>query len=431
MRILERFVRRATVLADAALQRAYGWRWNPTHQSGTLAAWMLVVLTATGLYLVFFYKVGAPAQSVARIAADPWLGSWMRSVHRYATDLFVIAAALHALRLFGQSRGWGPRRRAWISGVSILGIGLVCAWTGFVMVWDTFGQRLAVAGARLIDALPVLSEPVGRVFAGDRTIPGAFFFINLFLHIGLPLVMGAGLWLHVSKLARPAVLPPRWLSWGSAVALVAIAIALPAPLGPAADALHLPGSTHINVVTSWWLPIAERSPPWLVWAGAVSATLLVLGVPRWTRRARAGLFAPSVVDPRLCTGCNQCPQDCPWDAIEMVPRADARPTLVAQVDPLRCVSCGICAGSCAPMGVGPEGRTGRAQLEAVYGTVLPALGSAANMPPVVVAHCAQAPRSLVRELAANGAHLHEVPCVGNLHSSAVELIVRRGGAGVL
>ena len=184
-------------------------------------------------------------------------------------------------------------------------------------------------------------------------------------------------------------------------------------------------------MTSWWLPIAERSPPWLVWAGAVSATLLVLGVPRWTRRARAGLFAPSVVDPRLCTGCNQCPQDCPWDAIEMVPRADARPTLVAQVDPLRCVSCGICAGSCAPMGVGPEGRTGRAQLEAVYGTVLPALGSAANMPPVVVAHCAQAPRSLVRELAANGAHLHEVPCVGNLHSSAVELIVRRGGAGVL
>ena len=30
--------------------------------------------------------------------------------------------------------------------------------------------------------------------------------------------------------------------------------------------------------------------------------------------------------------------------------------LVARVDPQLCVSCGICAGSCAPMGVGPRGR---------------------------------------------------------------------------
>ena len=48
----------------------------------------------------------------------------------------------------------------------------------------------------------------------------------------------------------------------------------------------------------------------------------------------------------------------------MVAREDDRPTLIARVDPARCVSCGICAGSCAPMGIGPPGRSGRDQLAA-------------------------------------------------------------------
>jgi hypothetical protein len=83
------------------------------------------------------------------------------------------------------------------------------------------------------------------------------------------------------------------------------------------------------------------------------------------------------------------------------------------------------------MGVGPEGRTGRAQLVAVRAGLIPALGSAQPGIPIVVVHCAQAPASLVRALAAEGAHPHEVTCAGNLHSSVVELIVRRTGGGVL
>src|SRR5690606_27562306 len=74
---------------------------------------------------------------------------------------------------------------------------------------------------------------------------------------------------------------------------------------------------------------------------------------------------PSVVDERLCTGCEQCSRDCPYEAITMVPRKDGRAGLVAQVDDALCVSCGICAGSCAPMVVGPPGRSGRDQLAGV------------------------------------------------------------------
>src|SRR5215831_17580562 len=95
----ERGARRLIRFFDATANTLYGWRSNPIHQSGTVAVAMLITLVATGLYLVLFYRVGSPSASVARLAADPWLGSWLRTLHRYASDLFIIASLLHLLRM--------------------------------------------------------------------------------------------------------------------------------------------------------------------------------------------------------------------------------------------------------------------------------------------------------------------------------------------
>jgi coenzyme F420-reducing hydrogenase delta subunit/NAD-dependent dihydropyrimidine dehydrogenase PreA subunit len=431
MRVFETAARRCTRAIDGLLHRVYGWRWNPVHQSGALAAWLLVVLTVTGIYLLLFYRVGSPAASVQRIAADPWLGAWMRTLHRYATDAFLIAAVLHAVRLVGQAREWGPRTRAWLSGVFLFGVGLACAWTGFVMAWDSFGMRLAVVGARMFDALPILSEPVSRIFAGDRPVPEAFFFLNLFIHIAFPLAMGAGLWLHVSKVARPVLAPPAPLKWRLTAVLFALSVLVPAPLGPAANALDLPQTTPLALTSAWWVPLAEGQSPWVVWSVVLVFTIAVLAVPFVARRTRTGSWEPSVVNPRYCTGCDSCTQDCPWGAIQMVPRDDDRPTLVALVDPALCVSCGICAGSCPPMGVGPPGRTGRDQLAQLRADLLPAVQETPREGRVVVVRCEQGSPDVRRRLVAAGATVHDVPCVGGVHTSFVELLVRQGATGVM
>ena len=421
MRPFERACRRLLAPLDAAATAVYGYAWNPFYQSGTVAVAMLFVLIGTGLYLLLFYRLGAPAASVGRMAADPWLGAWLRSLHRYASDVFVLAVAVHALRMFAQGRSWGPRTLAWASGLVLFGAGLLCAWTGFVMAWDSFGERLAREGGRLLDALPVFSEPLSRIFAGDGPVPSAFFFVNMFIHIAVPLAMGAGLWLHVSRLARPALLPPRRLMWGIIGALVAAAVIVPAPLGAPANPFTLATTTPTDLVAAWWLPLSERMSPGAAWSVVLILSAVALFVPRFTRRPRTDALAPSVVDPRLCTGCNQCPQDCPWDAITMVKRDDDRSTLVALVDPVRCVSCGICAGSCAPMGVGPPGRTGRDQLSGLQSDVLQ----------IVAVCCEQAPASHIAALRERGAHIHTVSCVGNVHTSVIELFVRRGAPGVI
>jgi ferredoxin len=423
-------LRRLLRLLDATATRLYGWRWNPFHQSGTLAIAMLLVLLITGLYLIVVYRLGAPFASVARIAADPWLGAWVRTLHRYATDLFVAAVLIHAFRMLAQRRSWGPRALAWVSGIVLLMAGLVSAWTGYVMVWDSFGERLALEGSRLFDALPIFSEPLSRIFSGEAPVPSSFFFVNLFVHIAVPLALGAGLWLHVSRVARPALLPPRVISWGAVVTLLVLSILLPAPLGAPASGFSLAPVTPVDLLVAWWLPLTEPLPAGVVWAIGGAALFAGILIPRLTREPRTGARAPSAVDPRLCTGCNQCVQDCPWEAIAMVERSDGRPTLLARVNPDRCVSCGICAGSCAPMGVGPPGRTGRDQVARLRDEFLPTLARNGSKPFVAVC-CAEAPESHRTALRQRGIEILPVACIGNLHSSVVELLIRYGVPGVI
>jgi len=84
------------------------------------------------------------------------------------------------------------------------------------------------------------------------------------------------------------------------------------------------------------------------------------------------------------------------------------------------------------MGVGPPGHTGRDQLVALRSGLLPRMASATPGGAGTIAICcAQSPLAHRAALESRGATLHLVPCVGNLHSSVVEILIRGGASGVL
>jgi ferredoxin/coenzyme F420-reducing hydrogenase delta subunit len=413
---------------DAAFNRLYGWRFNPLYQSGALAVVLLVVVAVTGLYLLLYYRIGAPWESVERITGQVWAGRWIRGLHRYASDALLVAVGVHAVRMFAQGRTWGPRALAWLSGVTLTGLVLLCGWTGYVMVWDVQAQALAVAGARMLDALPLFSEPIRRTFVGEAPMPGQFFFLNLFLHIAVPVGMGLVLWVHVSRVSRPTLVPPRPV-WVTAVAaLFALSVLWPVSMAPSADLLRMPGSMPLDLFYAIWLPLVQALPGWAGLAALAALTALVLSVPFRVRPSGDRRPPVSTVDERLCTGCVQCSLDCPYEAITMVARTDGRAELLAEVDPARCVSCGICAGSCAPMGVGPPGRTGRDQLADLrrqFAEAPPAPGE------IVVLACDHGTGDRASGWGPEGARVEPISCSGNLHSSVVEQWLRAGAAGVL
>jgi ferredoxin len=424
----ERLVLRLLTAADALCNRLYSQRFNPLYQSGTIVVALYLVLIVTGLWLTLFYRVGAPWESVARLTANPWLGNWVRGLHRYASDLAVVATAAHAVRMFAQGRSWGARALAWMTGCMLLLLLFVCGWTGYVMVWDTFGQYLAREGARMIDTLPILSEPTGRAFTGEQPVPTVFFFLNLFAHIGIPLAMGVVFWLHVKRLARPRMLPPRPMTWVVTGLLTLTVVVWPLEMAPRADPFVLPAEIPTDLFFAFWIPISQSlSGGWaLLLAAAAGAALLV--VPWLTKPRGESAPPPSVVDEDLCVGCVQCSLDCPYGAITMFERTSRRSDLVARVDPSLCVSCGICAGSCPPMGVGPPGRTGRDQMTAVREFLA---APERRRGEVVVVCCERGAASFGSDLESAGGVTYPVDCAGNLHTSVVELLVRGGAGGVL
>jgi Pyruvate/2-oxoacid:ferredoxin oxidoreductase delta subunit/coenzyme F420-reducing hydrogenase delta subunit len=415
---------RLLAAVDGWADRCYGARWNPLYQSGALAVALLLVVTATGLYLLLFYRLGAPWESVARVTEQAGTGRWIRSLHRYASDALLLAAGVHAFRMYAQRRSWGRRALAWVSGVVLVGVVLVCGWTGYVMVWDVQAQVLAVEGARLLDVLPIFSEPISRAFVGERPLPNAFFFLNLFAHVALPVGVALLVWIHVSRVARPVLLPPRGLVWGVVGALTALSVVWPVGMAPQADLLRVPGEVPLDVFYGFWLPVARTLPAWAVWTLATLLLLVLLLIPAWTAPRGGARPEKSVVDERLCTGCEQCALDCPYEAISMVARTDGRAGLSARVAADVCVGCGICAGSCAPMGVGPPGGTGREQLAAARAWLRHS-GAAGRVAVVGCAGGAAGQESVA------WAEPLLVSCAGSVHTSVIETLLRNGAAGVL
>lgn len=414
---------------DRLFNRLYGSRYNPFYHSGALAFWLLVVVTATGVYLLFFYRVSDPYASMVTIQAQWWGGRWLRSLHRYASDAAIVATAFHTLRMMVQGRSWGPRTLAWISGVVMLLFVLVCGWTGFVMMWDRHGQLIVQEFTRTLDVLPLFSEPISRTFNGETKLTGAFFFLNLWIHVSLPLLLVLALWIHTIRAARPQLTPPREMLWTVVGLLTVLAIVWPADLPPAADLLAVPGRLPLDWFYSFWVPLARWvDPPVHLWAWVA---FWVAGVtqPWWWRPRRSVRGDAAVADELLCTGCGQCYLDCPYEAITMVPRLAGKGSdLVAHVTPERCVSCGICSGSCAPMVIGPPQRAGRDQLREAQ-----LMRPAQRMGPdqVVVFGCRHGMGSSPALAGQPGVHLIPVNCGGELHSTLIEFFVRSGVGGVM
>ena len=268
---------------DRLFDKIYTSKFNPFYQSGRLAVLALTIVTITGVYLLYFYKISDPYNSVARLQEQWWGGRWIRTLHRYASDMTMIFIAVHALRMFVEKKATGPRVLAWTSGVVLVLLVFICGWTGLVMVWDQQGQLLALVGARLFDALPIFSEPIQRSFLSGDKLPDSFFFLNLFLHVAVPLGVLLLLLVHVWRLATAHFFPTKGAIIGCSATFVVFSMLMPVALREPADLSLLIGRVHIDWFYSFWAPSAMTMVPAL----HLSLWLLAIGVlvtaPWWWR----------------------------------------------------------------------------------------------------------------------------------------------------
>lgn len=406
--------------------RLFHSQYNPLYRSGTIAIFMFLILVVTGVYLLCFYKVGSPYESVASIHNSIFLGKILRTLHRYATDLGIVAILFHFLQIALQGKTWGPRTLAWISGVIMLVFFYIAAWTGYVMVWDEHGQLLAQAGADLIQTIPLISEPVTQAFSGEKALPDAFFFMNLFMHVAVPLLFVIGLWIHTARIKRTQWLPPKSILYGISVLLLVFSILFPAPLLEKANLLNQIGVIPIDLFLSYWVPWIDIFGVNILMYGGIGLFLFCITASLWWKPKIALSKRISVVDEALCTGCTQCAVDCPYEAISMVPFGE-RNRLLAEVSPTNCVSCGICSASCSDFAVGPPNRNGIDQAKAAL--ILREKIELSSHADVIIAYCSNNP-GIEEELKnlhqRTNKRLEEFPlqCAGTIHNETLTNLLK-------
>ncbi|MEX1099656.1 MAG: cytochrome b N-terminal domain-containing protein, partial [Bacteriovoracaceae bacterium] len=346
---------------DRFFNKIYSSKYNPIYRTGTIAVVLLMMAIVSGLILIFFYRVGAPYQSIQSIQNNWWFAGWLRAFHRYASDAMVVAVFFHILRMWAQGKSWGKRTFPWISGVILVLMTLVSAWSGFVLVWDTQAQALISAISSLIDATGILSTTLIQGFDGSNLKPEkSFFFFIVFLHVVVPLAMIFGIWAHTMKLARASWFPTKKITISIVVLFIGISLIFSAPLGPEANLLKQPTEYFLNWWYLFWMPLAQSYPLATLMTGLGVFALLFVA-PFILKPSKEKIPPPSTLDKDICNGCNQCVVDCPYEAISLIDRMNKEDEKLSEkhavVDTSLCVSCALCTASCPVFTIGPKGRT--------------------------------------------------------------------------
>jgi CDP-4-dehydro-6-deoxyglucose reductase, E3 len=282
LRLIPAAGRHLFLLADRLFNRLFGNATNPLYYLGSISCLMFALVTVSGFYLYAFYETGVDTTyaSVERLTHGQWwLGGVMRSVHRYASDAMVLTMLLHLARHFCFDRYRSFRAFSWITGVVMLWLVYVSGVNGYMLPWDRLAQFTVVSVAEWFDALPVFRGTLVRNFILPEAITDRFFSLLQFLHIGIPLAALAGLWIHVQRVPRARVMPPRPLTTGLLVMLLVLSLAWPVRGQGAAEF----GSLPLQVKLDWFylsvLPLVSQGHALALWATVGGLTVLALALP--------------------------------------------------------------------------------------------------------------------------------------------------------
>ncbi len=366
MILIQKPIRAVFLRLEKLLDTVFPPSWNPLYNLGALGFFMYWIVAATGIYLYIFFDTGITEayDSIEYMTNDQWyLAGVMRSLHRYASDAMVLFMIIHVVREFSLDRYRGARWFTWFTGVPIFILVYASGITGYWLVWDRMAQYLALMTTEWLDWLPIFGTSIAANFVSPTALDDRFFTLMIFLHIAAPLFLLIILWIHLQRVSKPIVNPPRGLAAGIFASMIVLSLVWPAVSQAPADL-----STVVSVVNLDWFymglyPLLDYYSAGSIWAAAVVIFGTFAFLP-WMPPLKRSPAAKVILE--HCNGCTRCMEDCPYNAIMMVRRSDGLAfDREAKVNTDLCVSCGICVGSC------PSASPFRKRSDLISGIELP------------------------------------------------------------
>ena len=180
-------------------------RYTYTFCLGGVSFFLFLVLTVTGLYLMFFYVPAVPDAyfDMHEIRTEVPFGQFMRNVHRWAAHLMLVVVFLHMVRVFYAGAYKRPRQFNWGIGVMLLVLTLFLSFTGYLLPWDQLAMWAVAVGHGIAGFTPVFGQQVQFIIFGGVEL-GPITLIRFYtLHVlGLPFILTIFLAVHFWRIRK-------------------------------------------------------------------------------------------------------------------------------------------------------------------------------------------------------------------------------------
>jgi quinol-cytochrome oxidoreductase complex cytochrome b subunit len=135
-------------------------RYNYTWGMGGMTFYLFLVLTITGVLLMFYYHPtkGQAYRDIIYLMNDVPFGRLLRNMHRWAAHLMIIAVWLHMFRVFLTGSYKKPREFNWCVGVVLLVLTMLLSFTGYLLPDDQLGFWAVTVGTNMARATPLLGN---------------------------------------------------------------------------------------------------------------------------------------------------------------------------------------------------------------------------------------------------------------------------------
>lgn len=159
---------------------------------GLISFFLFVILTVTGVLLMFYY-VPATTQAYDRmldLRSSVAFGVILRNMHRWAAHAMVACVFLHMCRVFFTGAYKPPREFNWVIGVALFLLTLFSSFTGYLLPWDQLAFWAITVGTSIAGYAPFIGKAIKFILLGDVTVGQEALLRFYVLHVVvLPLVL--------------------------------------------------------------------------------------------------------------------------------------------------------------------------------------------------------------------------------------------------
>jgi quinol-cytochrome oxidoreductase complex cytochrome b subunit len=156
--------------------KRHGLKLTYTYCLGGLSFFLFILLTVTGIYLMFFYRPSAgfnqelAYKDIQNLSSGIAFGQLVRNMHRWAAHAMVFTVFLHMARVFYHGAYKAPREFNWVVGVILLLLTLLLSFTGYLLPWDQLAIWAVAVGTQMMGYTPVFGKEVRFVLLGGVEI---------------------------------------------------------------------------------------------------------------------------------------------------------------------------------------------------------------------------------------------------------------------